>query len=193
MRSDILPITGALLAGGLGSRMGGKDKGLLLFQGRPLYQHVQQNLQLQVDSVVINANRNLDSYAQSGLPIISDSLPDHPGPLAGMLAVLAASPTPWVAFAPCDMPWLPFDWINKLWQQKGAAPAAWVKSHERDHPALTLLNTTLRPALQFSLAQGERRLSRFLSGAGGHAVTLEDEERCFANMNTPQDLERADG
>ncbi|OON36961.1 molybdenum cofactor guanylyltransferase MobA [Izhakiella australiensis] len=188
MRSDILPITGALLAGGQGSRMGGKDKGLLLLQDIPLYQHVLRNLQPQFDSVVINANRNIDRYAESGLPVITDSLHGFPGPLAGMLAVLSVVTTPWVAFAPCDTPWLPIDWAGRLWRQKGAAPAVWVKSRERDHPALAILSTALCPDLQVYLAGGKRRLMQFLTEAGGHGVLLEDEERCFANINTPADL-----
>ncbi|WP_099706687.1 MULTISPECIES: molybdenum cofactor guanylyltransferase MobA [unclassified Erwinia] len=184
----MLPISGALLAGGQGSRMGGKDKGLLILQDCPLYQHVLRNLQPQVTSVVINANRNIDRYAQSGLAVIRDSLADYPGPLAGILAVLNVVTSGWVAFAPCDMPWLPADWVNRLWQHRENAPAVWVKSQQRDHPTLAIISADLRGELQDYLATGQRRLMQFLMQAGGHAVRLNDEERCFANINTPADL-----
>ncbi len=181
--------TGVILAGGQGSRMGGQDKGLLILQGEPLYQHVLRRLQPQVNIVLISANHNIDRYQSSGCQVVTDSMPDYPGPLAGMLSGLRHSKTEWVAFCACDTPWLPTDFVARLWQQRGIAPAAWVQSTQRDHPALALVNRALADDLEAWLLRGERRLMQFLREHGGHAVTFPDAESAFRNINTPDDLE----
>lgn len=181
-------LTGVILAGGQGRRMGGEDKGLLLLQGEPLYQHVLRRFRPQVNIVLISANRNIDRYQLSGCQVVSDSLPDYPGPLAGMLSGLRHSPSEWVAFCACDTPWIPDDFVVRLWQSKANAPAVWVKSSLRDHPALALVNRSLADDLEAWLLSGERRLMRFLRESGGHAVTFTDPESAFRNINTPNDL-----
>lgn len=180
--------TGVILAGGQGSRMGGQDKGLLELQGKPLYQHVLQRFMPQVNIVLISANRNIDRYQHSGCQVITDSMPDYPGPLAGMLSGLQHSKTEWVAFCACDTPWLPEDFVARLWQQHGDAPAVWVRSTQRDHPALALVHRSLTDDLEAWLLRGERRLMQFLREHGGHAVTFADPESAFRNINTPDDL-----
>lgn len=180
--------TGVILAGGQGSRMGGQDKGLLPLQGKPLYQHVLQRLQPQVNIVLISANRNIDRYQASGCQVIRDSLPNYPGPLAGMLSGLRHSQTEWVAFCACDTPWLPQDFVARLWQQRGAAAAVWVTSGQRDHPALALVHRALADNLEAWLLRGERRLMQFMCEHGGHSVLFDDDEAAFRNINTPDDL-----
>ncbi|XXN63271.1 molybdenum cofactor guanylyltransferase MobA [Enterobacter ludwigii] len=180
--------TGVILAGGQGSRMGGQDKGLLMLQGEPLYQHVLRRFRPQVNIVLISANRNIDRYQASGCQVVTDSLPDYPGPLAGMLSGLRQSKTDWVAFCACDTPWIPTDFVARLWHQRGDAPAVWVKSSQRDHPALALVNCALADDLEAWLLRGERRLMQFLHEHGGHAVTLLEAESAFRNINTPDDL-----
>ncbi|MDI9223377.1 molybdenum cofactor guanylyltransferase MobA [Pantoea sp. EA-12] len=180
--------TGVILAGGQGSRMGGQDKGLLELQGKPLYQHVLQRFMPQVNIVLISANRNIDRYQHSGCQVITDSMSDFPGPLAGMLSGLQNSKTEWVAFCACDTPWLPEDFVARLWQQRGNAPAVWVRSTQRDHPALALVHRSLADDLEAWLLRGERRLMQFLREHGGHAVTFTDPESAFRNINTPDDL-----
>ena len=180
--------TGVILAGGQGSRMGGRDKGLIILQGEPLYQHVLRRFRPQVNIVLISANRNIDRYQSSGCQVVTDLLPDYPGPLAGMLSGLRNSKTEWVAFCACDTPWLPKDFVARLWQQRGNAPAVWVRSTQREHPTLALVNRTLADDLEAWLLRGERRLMQFLHEYGGHAVTLLDEESAFRNINTPNDL-----
>lgn len=180
--------TGVILAGGQGSRMGGQDKGLLMLQGEPLYQHVLRRFRPQVNIVLISANRNIDRYQASGCQVVTDSMPDYPGPLAGMLSGLRHSETDWVAFCACDTPWLPIDFVARLWQQRGTAPAVWVKSTLHDHPALALVNCTLADDLEAWLLRGERRLMQFLREHGGHAVEFPDSESAFRNINTPNDL-----
>ncbi len=180
--------TGVILAGGQGSRMGGQDKGLLELQGKPLYQHVLQRLQPQVNIVLISANRNIDRYQTSGCQVITDSMADYPGPLAGMLSGLQHSQTEWVAFCACDSPFLPEDFVARLWQQRGHAPAVWVKSSSRDHPTLALVSRSLKGDLEKWLLRGERRLMQFMREHGGHAVPFADDESAFHNINTPGDL-----
>ncbi|WP_313687515.1 molybdenum cofactor guanylyltransferase MobA [Pantoea sp.] len=181
-------LTGVILAGGQGRRMGGEDKGLMLLRGEPLYQHVLRRFRPQVNIVLISANRNIDRYQASGCQIVTDSLADYPGPLAGILSGLRHSKTEWVAFCACDTPWIPDDFVARLWQQKADASAVWVKSSLRDHPALALVNRCLADNLEASLLSGERRLMRFLQENGGHAVTFADPESAFRNINTPDDL-----
>ena len=111
-------ITGMVLAGGRGSRMGGIDKGLQPFQGTPLALHVLQRLQPQVGACMINANRNLDRYADFGVPVHADTLPDYAGPLAGFVSGLMHCPSPWLLTVPCDSPRLPWIW-----------PSAWPMLH----------------------------------------------------------------
>ena len=116
-------ITGVILAGGRGSRMGGVDKGLQDLQGRPLVQWVLERLAPQVDSVLINANRNLPRYAGFGCPVLPDLIPDFAGPLAGLQAALAGAATPLVATVSCDSPLLPADLVRRLQEALAAADA----------------------------------------------------------------------
>ncbi|WNP34631.1 molybdenum cofactor guanylyltransferase MobA [Enterobacter kobei] len=183
-------ITGVVLAGGKATRMGGKDKGLLELNGQPLWQHVAGKLARQVDTVVISANRNLAVYQASGYPVIQDSLPGFPGPLAGMLAVMQQVNSAWFLFCPCDTPTIPEDLITRLRAGLNNAPAVWVFDGERDHPAIALMHRQLVPFLTDYLASGERRVMVALRQAGGKAVDCSDIQSAFINVNTPEDLAR---
>lgn len=183
-------ITGVVLAGGKATRMGGKDKGLLEHNGQPLWQHVAGKLAGQVDTVVISANRNLAVYQASGYPVIQDSLPDFPGPLAGMLAVMQQVNSEWFLFCPCDTPTIPDDLASRLRAGLNGAPAVWVFDGERDHPAIALMHRQLAPFLTDYLASGERRVMVALRRAGGKAVDCSDIKSAFINVNTPEDLAR---
>ncbi|WP_417643411.1 molybdenum cofactor guanylyltransferase MobA [Enterobacter kobei] len=183
-------ITGVVLAGGKATRMGGKDKGLLELNGQPLWQHVAGKLARQVDTVVISANRNLAVYQASGYPVIQDSLPGFPGPLAGMLAVMQQVNSAWFLFCPCDTPTIPEDLATRLRAGLNDAPAVWVFDGERDHPAIALMHRQLIPFLTDYLASGERRVMVALRQAGGRAVDCSDIQSAFINVNTPEDLAR---
>lgn len=183
-------ITGVVLAGGKATRMGGKDKGLLELNGQPLWQHVAGKLAGQVDTVVISANRNLGVYQASGYPVIQDSLPGFPGPLAGMLAVMQQVNSAWFLFCPCDTPTIPEDLATRLRAGLNDAPAVWVFDGERDHPAIALMHRQLIPFLTDYLASGERRVMVALLQAGGKAVDCSDIQSAFINVNTPEDLAR---
>lgn len=168
--------------------MGGQDKGLIIWQQQPLYRHVLQRLAPQVTTVWINANRNLAAYQQSGLTIITDTIPDFAGPLAGMLSALQQAETEWLVFVSCDTPLLPNDLVTQLWRHKGSALAVWARSAERDHPALALVHRDLAKPLEQFLAQGDRRVMQFLQQVGGHSVLFRDAGNAFNNMNRPEDL-----
>jgi molybdopterin-guanine dinucleotide biosynthesis protein A len=183
-------ITGVVLAGGKATRMGGKDKGLLELNGQPLWQHVAGKLARQVDTVVISANRNLTVYQASGYPVIQDSLPGFPGPLAGMLAVMQQVNSEWFLFCPCDTPTIPKDLATRLRAGLNDAPAVWVFDGERDHPAIALMHRQIVPFLTDYLASGERRVMVALRQAGGKAVDCSDIQSAFINVNTPEDLAR---
>src|ERR1700679_2049327 len=107
-------ITGLILAGGRGSRMGGVEKGLQIYSGRPLAQHTLERLRPPVPPVMVNANRNQETYRALNVPVWSDQVPDFPGPLAGMLAGLAHCDTALMATVPCDTPNFPLDLVARL-------------------------------------------------------------------------------
>lgn len=181
-------VTGVILAGGKASRMGGKDKGLLELNGQPLWQHVAQKLAPQVSDIIISANRNLDIYRASGLPVVTDTLNDYPGPLAGMLSVMQQYNRPWFLFCSCDTPHIPADLVARLQKHRHQASAVWVHDGDRDHPTITLIHRDIMPFLQTYLARGERRVMVFLRESGGHTVDFSDVKSAFANVNTPEDL-----
>jgi molybdopterin-guanine dinucleotide biosynthesis protein A len=107
-------ITGLVLAGGKGSRMGGVDKGLQLLDGVPLALRALRRIEPQVGACLMNANRHLDQYAAWRAPVCQDAWPDHRGPLAGLLAGLEACRTPWLVSVPCDTPDFPLDLVERL-------------------------------------------------------------------------------
>lgn len=182
-------IIGVVLAGGRATRMGGKDKGLQLLNGKPLWQHVADTLAGQVTAMAISANRHIDTYRQSRYAVYQDSLENYPGPLAGMLSVMQQSHGEWFIFCPCDNPFIPSDLVERLFLLRGTAPVVWVHDGERDHPAIALMHRSLVPALQSYLAAGERRVMVFMRESGGHSVDFSDVKSAFVNVNTHEDLQ----
>ena len=183
-------ITGVVLAGGRGSRMGGKDKGLVLLNGVALFHFVLETLRPQVDQLVISANRHIEIYQQAGVPVITDSLPDYPGPLAGMLAVMEAVESEWFLFSPCDTPNIPSNLASCLWDGLGdpAVSAVWVNDGERDHPGIALIHRSVKVALRAYLSTGERRVMQFLLSIGGRAIVFDKALTYFLNINTLDEL-----
>jgi molybdopterin-guanine dinucleotide biosynthesis protein A len=182
-------IIGVVLAGGRATRMGGKDKGLQLLNGKPLWQHVADTLAGQVTAMAISANRHIDTYRQSGYAVYQDSLENYPGPLAGMLSVMQQSHGEWFIFCPCDTPFIPSCLVERLFLLRGTAPVVWVHDGERDHPAIALMHRSLAPALQAYLAAGERRVMVFMRESVGHSVDFSDVKSAFVNVNTSEDLQ----
>ncbi|PLZ02479.1 molybdenum cofactor guanylyltransferase MobA [Burkholderia sp. WAC0059] len=191
-------ITGLVLAGGRGQRMGGLDKGLQTLRGKPLAVHVVERLAPQVGALLISANRHRDEYATLGTPwratVVGDSLPDYPGPLAGLLAGLQAARTDWLLTAPCDSPWLPADLAARLAAALDDQPAdiATVRTRAADgqpslHPVFALLRTSLAADLAASLAAGERKVRAWYARHRATEVDFAD-ERAFYNINSLQEL-----
>jgi molybdopterin-guanine dinucleotide biosynthesis protein A len=191
-------ITGLVLAGGQGARMGGLDKGLQRFGGQPLAQHAAQRLAPQVGPLTINANRHLDQYAAFGWPVHADTLPGYPGPLAGMLAGLAHCTTPWMATVPCDSPLFPADLVDRLaagLQDAGAqlavACAPDADGRLRRQPAFCLLPVSLRDDLAAFLAEGGRKIGAWLARYACAEVAFNapgDAADAFTNANTLEEL-----
>jgi molybdenum cofactor guanylyltransferase len=191
-------VTGVVLAGGRGSRMGGVDKGLQLHRGEPLALHALRRLQPQVAAVLVNANRNLSTYEGLGVPVLADPMPDHPGPLAGLLAALGHCHTPWLASVPCDSPNFPLDLVARLRDAADAAqaPGALVVTQDdeggiRQQPVFCLLSTALRDSVQHYLLAGERRILPWLRSQRCVEVVFAD-AAAFANINTLDDLRALD-
>lgn len=197
-RSTISPsdITALILAGGQGTRMGGCDKGLQLLHGQPLVAAVIERLLPQVGSVLINANRNLERYAEFGYPVLADSQDAgwgaFPGPLAGLHAGLSQCRTPWLLSTPCDVPSLPTDLVARLAaaldQGSGPLPChlAVAYSAERSHPVIALLHRDLLPELTHYLNAGQRKVHAWQQSLPH--VTVDFGAAAFPNLNTLADL-----
>ncbi len=183
-------VTGLILAGGRGSRMGGVDKGLVDCGGVPLVARVLARLQPQVGAVLINANRNQDAYVALGPRVVPDALTGYPGPLAGMAAGLAAADSDWLLTVPCDSPLLPMDLCARLLASATAADAeiAIVTDGERAHPVFALLSTSLRASLDAFLAGDERKILRWMGRHRMIEADFSDCPACFSNVNTAEEL-----
>jgi molybdopterin-guanine dinucleotide biosynthesis protein A len=185
-------VSGLILAGGRGLRMGGVDKGLLLEGGKPLVAHAIERLLPQVDKLMINANRNRDSYERWTYPVIEDVLPEFPGPLAGLHTGLLACDTGLLVTIPCDVPEFPRNLVARFRQTLKAhpvAPVTWAIAPDGEHPVFLLCKKTLLPALENYLGQGKRRVRDFLREVGGVPTHFED-RAAFKNLNTPEALDR---
>ncbi len=183
-------VTGLILAGGLGRRVGGADKGLLLLRGRPLVSHVADRLAPQVGTLLVSANRNPQDYARLGWPVVADLLPDHPGPLAGLHAGLTACATPWLVAVPCDAPLLPPDLVARLAKaidDRPGASAAVPFAAGRLQPAFVLCRKDTFADLAAFLADGGRRMADWLRRQEAVEVPF-PEAAAFANINTPEEL-----
>jgi molybdenum cofactor guanylyltransferase len=191
MPIDRADITGLILAGGRGSRMGGVDKGLQLFQGVPLAQHAVRRLSPQTGRVVVNANRNLEAYRTMGLAVYSDGVPDFAGPLAGVLAGLDHCATPYLVTVPCDTPYFPHDLVQRLAEGLAGADIATAYSRERDElspqPVFCLMKTALRDSLRAFIGSGQRKTGLWARELGGARVVFDD-AAAFANINTLDEL-----
>jgi molybdopterin-guanine dinucleotide biosynthesis protein A len=168
--------------------MGGADKGLIEYQGRPLIEWVLAALAPQVGETFISANRNLDTYAAYGRRVLPDTLPDFPGPLAGVLAALEAVNADWLLVAPCDTPHLPADLAHRLLAaaQRAKVPLAVAADETRVHHSCFIVRTDQRDHLAAYLARGERAVRHWQAGLA--STTVRFDAAAFANFNRPDDL-----
>ena len=187
-------ITGLILAGGRAQRMGGIDKGLIPFHGKPLIESTIARLQNQVKSIIINANRNITKYATYGYPVMMDETPDFSGPLAGFSAGLKVCKTPFLLTAPCDSPLLPIDLASQLAKEMvaGDYQLVYASSKESDgkiwaQPVFCLMRSDLQKSLEAFLQKGDLKIDHWFKELHSSTVVFDDAQ-AFANVNTPEEL-----
>jgi molybdopterin-guanine dinucleotide biosynthesis protein A len=195
---DVSEITGVILAGGRGSRMGGVDKGLQNFNGMPLALATLMRLQPQVGQMMINANRNLSAYESFGVPVWPDVLPDYAGPLAGFLTALEHCESSWLVTVPCDTPLFPTDLVARLSAAADAQDAdiAMAAAREEDgelraQPVFSLLRVGLLESLVVFTNEGGRKIDAWTARHKTVVVPFDtpaDGPRAFFNANTLDQL-----
>jgi molybdopterin-guanine dinucleotide biosynthesis protein A len=185
-----MKITGVVLAGGQGSRMGGVDKGLQEFRGKPMVAHALERLAPQVDEILINANRNAQAYARFGHRVIADEIEGFAGPLAGFERGLAHATSELVVTVPCDSPFLPRDLVARLREnlERDNAEIAVAKTGEQAHPVFCLMRRGVHESLRAFLASGQRKIDRWYPQLRSVLVAFDDEADAFVNINTREEL-----
>lgn len=187
-------ITGIILAGGRGRRMGGMDKGLVLLQNKPLVQHIISRLEPQVDEIIINANRELAQYQALGFTVLQDDIAsikqEFAGPLAGIQLGLTYGQFDYVLTVPCDSPNLPADLVQRLIQGliKNKADVAVATSDGSAHPVFCLCKKKVLLSLNDYLAHGGRKVSVWQKNLAYIEVDFTDCSSAFINLNTVEEL-----
>ena len=183
-------VTGVILAGGQGRRMGGVDKGLKLLRGKPMVAWVIERLAPQVDEILINANQNPAAYAGFGYRVIPDEIAGFAGPLAGLQRGLAEAAHDLVATVPCDSPFLPLDLIARLrgGLERDAADIAVARTGDQPHPVFCLCRRSVLAGLTGFLADGGRKIDAWYSRLKAVEVLFDDQPGAFSNVNTEAEL-----
>ncbi len=183
-------ITGVVLAGGRARRMGGEDKGLIPFRGKPLVAYALDALDAVVGQIFVNANRNHAAYARFGYPVIADRTDSFDGPLAGLLRAMQAAETPYVLTVPCDAPLVTGELLARLCTVLRETEAELSAAHdgERLHPVFLLAERRLAADLEAYLVRGERKVEAWLHRHKLALADFSDHPELFANINTPAEL-----
>ena len=184
-------VTGIVLAGGQGRRMGGVDKGLQLLRGKPMVAAVLARLAPQVTEIVINANQNLEAYARFGHRVVPDAIGGFAGPLAGLHAGLDAAKHALVLTVPCDSPFLPQDLFSRLYDQIEKNDLAVARTGDQPHPVFALVRTSVKKNLEEFLSAGGRKIDAWYASLKVVEVPFDDEAEAFRNINTREELDRA--
>lgn len=196
MSSRATNVLGCILAGGAGRRLGGRDKGLLELDGRPLVEHCRDRLAPQVDAVLVSANRHQTRYRRFVPRVVGDDNDgigeSLAGPLAGILAAMRSAPLAMIACVPCDSPFFPRDLVQRLRAalSAGGHSIAVARTPARLQPVFALFRPGLAADLAAYLGAGERKIDRWYSRHDAVEVSFAD-EAAFANINTPDELEQA--
>jgi len=180
-------VTAVILAGGRGRRMGGMDKGLVDLEKRPLIAHVLNAIVPQAGSVLINANRNAEKYREFGYRIVSDTLDDYQGPLAGFASAMAVASTPYIVTLPCDGPLVPTDYVQRMINALEMSENEIAVAHDGDRmqPVYALLPVGLMSDLEAFLAEGDRKIDLWYSRRHVALADFSDCPEAFRNINTP--------
>ena len=184
-------VTGVVLAGGQGRRMGGVDKGLQEFRGKPMAAHAIERLAPQVDEILINANRNPEAYARFGHRVIADEIEGFAGPLAGFERGLAHASGDLVVTVPCDSPFLPADLVKRLRDslERDGAQVAVARTGDQVHPVFCLMRRDVHESLRDFLGSGQRKIDRWYPRLRTTIVGFDDEAEAFRNINTREELD----
>ena len=187
-------ITGVVLAGGQGRRMGGVDKGLKVLRGKPMAQWVIERLAPQVGEVLINANQNLDEYRAFGHRVIPDAISGYAGPLAGLHRGLTEAQHDLIATVPCDSPFLPVDLVARLHAALETADAtlAVARTGTQAHPVFCLCRRSVLPGLAAFLESGGRKIDAWYAALTVVEVPFDDAPNAFSNINTEAELRAFD-
>lgn len=181
-------ISAVILAGGRGQRMGTQNKGLLSLAQKPLVAHVIARLAKQISRIVISANDDLDAYRQFGLPVIPDQLTNYPGPLGGIYSVMQSERSEWLITVPCDTPYLPLDYVERMCTAMNDHDAYVAHDGIRQQSGFCLLRHSLLPIIEQRIRANQFAVYRFLDAVAAQAVDFSDEAGAFVNINTPDDL-----
>jgi len=196
MRINKKNITAVILAGGKGRRLEGQDKGLVLYKGKALIQHVIERIQSQVGAIVINANRNQETYASYGYPTISDEMSDFQGPLAGFASAMKSVKTDYIITLPCDGPTLPLDLVSRMLSKLNdyanvSNCIAVAHDGERMQPVHALIPVALIDSLEAFLSNGDRKIDLWYAKHELVLVDFSDQPNAFFNINKKEQLGEA--
>jgi molybdenum cofactor guanylyltransferase len=185
-------ITGVILAGGRGQRMGGIDKGLRALRGKPMVAWVLERFAPQVDEVLVNANQNIDVYARFGRRVVPDEIGGYAGPLAGLQRGLSEARHALVATAPCDTPFLPLDLVTRLHAalRTHDAQLAVARTGDQPHPVFCVCRRDVLPHLKAFLRSGGRKIDAWYATLKVVEVSFDDQPDAFSNINTAEELAR---
>ncbi len=189
--SEQKKVTGVILAGGLARRMQQQDKGLMLFNNRPMVSYAINAMAQVADEVLINANRNQEQYQRLGYPVFADETRDFSGPLAGIYTAMTKTRSPVILVMPCDSPLMKAHHLQKLLDSLEIQDAeiAVAFDGERLQPVFLALKSSLKDSLKDYLAQGQRKIDRWLQQHKLIQVDFSDNKDVFKNINTPEDLQ----
>ncbi|MCE2680072.1 MAG: molybdenum cofactor guanylyltransferase MobA [Burkholderiales bacterium] len=190
MKIEKTNITGLILAGGRGTRMGSVDKGLQLFRGMPMAMHALMRLDSQVGQVLVNANQNLAAYESFGVPVVTDLHGGYSGPLAGLHAGLCACDTEFLVTVPCDVPLFPLNLVERLVLalEHEEADVAVAYTHSQAHPVFTLVRSNVCEHLDAFLKSGQRKIDIWYASLKVARVEFDEQADRFMNVNTIQEL-----
>lgn len=181
-------VTAVILAGGKGRRLGGQDKGLVQYKNKALIEHVLERLEPQVNSILINANRNQQHYEQYGHPVINDELSDFQGPLAGFATAMKTASTDYIVTLPCDGPNLPRDLVSRMIKklQNDSQSIAVAHNGDRLQPVYALIPIVLIDSLEAFLRNGDRKIDLWYAQHKTVLVDFSDKPEAFFNINTEE-------
>lgn len=182
------PCSILLLAGGRGQRMGGQDKGLLVWQGQPLIAHLHHQTRGLSDDLIISCNRNLERYALYADQLVHDDNSDFPGPLAGIRAGLAVARHPHLMVLPCDVPRIDAELLTAMREAACQQPDKPLMLRQGEHwePLLCIIPVALAGEFENAWNEGERSPGRIMRNLGAIALQCPENDRRLANLNTPE-------